>query len=78
MLNLGVKRGGSAPQQSPWSTNVEEAYAEQRPLEDQRVRKTAKHTGYEVPDEQFAYDDTGYYGAHDSGMGRRNDGAVLS
>ncbi|OJD36651.1 marvel domain-containing protein 2 [Diplodia corticola] len=80
MLTLDVKRGASAPQQSPWSTNVEEPYAEQRPFEDQqdkRVRKTAKHTGYAVPDEQFAYDDTGYYGAHDSGVGRGNHGAML-
>ncbi|KAL0256721.1 hypothetical protein SLS55_009118 [Diplodia seriata] len=64
MLNLDVKRGASAPQQSPWSINVEEPYAEQGHVEEQPVRKTAKHKGYEVPDEQYAYEDTGYYGAH--------------
>lgn len=77
MMDPDGKRDASAAQQSPWSTNIEETYTEQKPFRDEPVPKAQKNAGYAVPDEQYTYDDTGYYGAHSNGMNRRNEGPLL-
>lgn len=70
MMDVDTKRSGPGPQQSPWSTHVEDPDVEQRPYSDQRTKKSPGQTGYALPAEQFAYDDTGYHGVHSNGVNR--------
>lgn len=70
MMDVDTKRSGPGPQQSPWSTHIEDPDVEQRPYSDQRAKKSPGQTGYALPAEQFAYDDTGYHGVHSNGVNR--------
>ncbi|KAH7018690.1 hypothetical protein B0J12DRAFT_415604 [Macrophomina phaseolina] len=70
MMDSDLKRTMSGPHQSPWSTHVDEPDVEQRPYSDQRASKSPEQTGYALPAEQFAYDDTAYRGAHNNGVDR--------
>ncbi|EOD47172.1 hypothetical protein UCRNP2_6076 [Neofusicoccum parvum UCRNP2] len=77
MMDVDMKRSGPGLQQDPSAVNLDEPHVEQRPFGVQRSRKAPEQTGYALPEEQFAYDDTGYYGAHNHGVNRRHEEALM-